>query len=289
MAFVYGIGFLVIFLLELVLAIAWIKKFQLYTCCSKYGLSTYIVTCYLIILPLGSGLDNLQKLFGSFLSESLMESNAAKNFFIVVSFLHFVLLTFLVIICAFFLTKPKANDPTMINIQNDEDPYHDALYTTENQSSSSNVCNICIWIFAVVINIALAAVGVYSWVTLSIGNNEFRREFTIWEWGVKDDIELNTIQIIGEQIPSITCILVLIMNGIIWKRYKYGVPFVWTLVSIVCIFALVTFWPTGFFFAGNLFEWTLYVGFYKLEVFMYCVADNKLNRNKSYDYYEMKL
>ena len=273
MSFVNGISFLIIFLLELVLAIVWIKKFQLYKYCSiaKYGLSLYIITWYLILLDVGSGLDNLQKFLGSILSESTMSSNSSKNFYIMLSFLHYVLLTFLVVSCAYFVTKPKVDDEDTqknnINIENDR---------IEINHSSSNVCNynICIWIFAVLINITLVVFGTYTWITFSFENLEFIQEYTIWKWKKNDDIEYDFIQTIGDQIPTITSILTLIMNCIIWHKYRYWVPFIWTLISIVCIFILVIFWSTGFFYIGNLFEWTLYVGYYILEVFMYYISDD---------------
>ena len=280
MAFVEGIGFFFIFVLEIILTIWWIKKFRLWECYKPNTVSfQFYVRWFLVILPIGASLDNLRLFFGSFLNESSMSSNASKNYFIFVSLLHFVLLSFIVTVCALFITTPKLQPITV----NDND--NNMVY-----GETSSRCNNCIWFFSFIINFILFCIGMYTWITLSINHSVFDDKYNVYKWGDDTDYidsNANIIQMLGLQQPVFAVIFTLIMNIIIWRRYKYYIPFILTLLSTVGMGLLVATWPAGFFFIGNFFEWTLFLSFYKLDVFMYWLDERKLSGINQHKYYEL--
>ena len=280
MALANGIGFLCIFIIELLLTIFWIKKFKLWECSKPNTVSFHFYArWFLAIIPLLSGFDNLRLFFGSFLNESIISSNGSKHFFIFVSFLHFVLLPLLIIECGIFITEPKLRRVTIAD--ND-----DVIYSQSSSKSKS-----CIWCFVYIITFILIGIGMYGWITLSFTHSIFKKEYGIYQWQTDKEFtenELNIIQIIAEQQPIFVAVFTLIMNTIICKRYRYLIPFCLTLLTIISMGLLAAFWKLGFFYFGNLFEFTLYLSYYKLDVFMYWLKDERKETNMGQQkYYEL--
>eukprot|EP01084_Bolivina_argentea_P046859 86322_1 len=213
MAFVYGIGFLFIFMIELILTIVWIKKFKLFECHKPNTVSFHFYArWFLCLLPLMAGLDNLRLFIGSFASESFASSNIFKHYFFFVSFLHFVLLSLLTIECTIFITIPKLKfDISSSNSTNEYD--ENIIYY------QSSKLNSCIWCFAFIITLILFTIGMYSFITFC-NHTSFDYQYTIYKWGVDENYiknDINVIQIIGLQQPVFSSVFTLIMNIIIWK------------------------------------------------------------------------
>merc|ERR1712228_473687 len=167
----------------------------------------------------------------------------------------------------------------------DIDKYSDMnrLDTMYTQSSKSNSI---IWCFAWIITLTLCAIGLYSWISL-IPHCSFRHEHNVYRWETDESLDLNVIQTIGEQQPVFATVFTLLMNITIWIRHKYWKPFALTLLSAVCMGLLATLWETGFFYVGNFFEFTLFLSYYILDVFMYWLDDRKKTGDQDTAYYTL--
>ena len=282
MAFVNGIGFLIIFGLEICLTIMWIKKFKLFECYKPNTVSFHFYArWFLCLFPLLASMDNLRLFIGSIASESFASSNGWKNYYIFISMLHLVLLPLFVIECAIFSTTPKTKPIDINKYSSTNRLTMDAMF---NQSSSK--LNCIIWSLAWIITLTLCSIGLYAWITF-IPHCSLSVNYNVYRWEIDDSLDMNFIQTLGEQQPVFVVVFTLMMNFVIWIRYKYWISFLLTLSSGVGMGLLAMLWKTGFFYLANFFEFTLLLSYYALDVFMYWLDDRNQTNDQGNLYYPL--
>eukprot|EP01083_Nonionella_stella_P088388 246334_1 len=262
----HGIVFFVIFVVEICLCTLWIKKFQLYQC---YKPNTVSIQFYgrwmLCLLPLVSALNNVRLFIGSLVSESFASSNGWNNCYLLLSFIHCVLLALIPIPCAVFISIPKAK---LIDVS-DLKEFELRRHTVHTTKYKYNAC--LVGVVAIVTLVSLCA-GLYSWI-ICINHTIYSQQYAIFRWEMDQSFlhnDANIATIIGTQQISFIFILTLVMNGILWKQYGYYVAFIITLISAMCMAMLRIFqWNAVWFYIGHASECALYVSYYLLDIFMY--------------------
>eukprot|EP01084_Bolivina_argentea_P010117 18862_1 len=264
-----GLPFLVYFFLECGLSVYWFKKLNVYHSLSTNKWTDIGCTvwnrCFLILIPVMAGIDNLRYFSGSILSEQQCKSQSSQNLLHAVSFMHLVLLPFIILSCYIFAISPRTE-----GIKQPHNATYQATATdivTDNAPSVT--CSIG-WILSCSLSFIFFVNGMYSFI-VSRPYLVYKTTFDIHHWGSDHEwVKTANIMIgIGFQIPVVVSLSTLIMNGVLWYKYLYYIPFIITCVSAGCMGTFASSWADGFFFTANLFEWTLFVQYFLVDQFLF--------------------
>ena len=246
-----GIPFLLYCTLKWILIGIWMNEFKMYKCI-RIGNEIwiqFISRIMLVLITFGSSLDDIRIFLGSILSENDMEY--IRIYSLMMFALHLILLPYYIIIGTIILTF--------------RNNYNNNIYPESKRMFS------IIWIACILVWSIETAFGIYTYIQC-IPNISVKYQHGIYKWSLDKEWvanEANIIIKIGERIPIVISLYIIIILGIIGYKYKLCSPFIIVLICTLGQGLTPALSDVVFYFTSNFWEFVFFVAMYITDVCLY--------------------